>query len=92
MGQPVISSHFLATDSCTAMPPPLEITNSEKSSLANSGRLIRPLNSVFTAGKTFILYLANSLIVPAMSRGLGIRMFIAPVRMPSRPQVMKAKT
>jgi len=87
-----MASHFFATASCTAMPPPLEMTSSEKSSFAKSGLLASPLNSVFTAGKTLILYLERSLIVLARSRGFGIRTFSAPVRNPSRPQVTKANT
>ena len=86
------ASHFLATVSWIAMAPPLVITSDEKSSFAKSGWLSSPLNSVLTPGKMFILYLARSLIVAFMSRGLGIRMLSAPVRMPSRPQVMNAKT
>ena len=87
-----MASHFLATASCTAMPPPLEMARPEKSSLAKSGWLASPLNSVFTPGKMLMWYLASSAIVPFMSRGLGMRMLSAPVRMPSSPQVMKAKT
>ena len=87
-----MASHFRATASCTAMPPPLEITNPEKSSLANSGWSANPLNSVLTAGNMLTWYLASSLIMPFMSRGFGMRTLSAPVRRPSRPQVMKAKT
>ena len=73
------------------MPPPLQITTPEKSSLLNSGWFTSALYSVFTAGSMLNLYFDSSLMKPPMSRGLGIRMFIAPMRMPHMAQAVSAK-
>ncbi|MNT12173.1 hypothetical protein D3C72_1470930 [compost metagenome] len=91
IGQPVLSSHFLATASCTAMPPPLATRRPEKSTLLISGLLISALYSVLTAGNMLNLYFCSSLMKPGMSRGFGISTLVPPLRMPSRQQTVSAK-
>ena len=50
IGQPVIFNQRSATAFVTAMPPPFEMRNWEKSNFANSGWAASPLNRVLTAG------------------------------------------
>ncbi|MDT4842436.1 hypothetical protein FQZ97_763380 [compost metagenome] len=56
-----------------------------------SGWFARPLNSVFTAGKLWKVCLASSLSTAGRSRGLGMRITLPPVRMPSIMFTVKAK-
>ena len=73
------------------MPPPLEITSSEKSSREKPGSAASALNSVLTAGKMWILWPRSVSMKPGMSRGLGTRMFRWPMRAPSMKQAVSAK-
>src|SRR5471030_3306272 len=91
MDTPVTFSHLSLTACCTAMPPPLAIFRPEKSSLENSGWLTSALYSVLTAGSKLNGRLASSLMKPLISRGFGIRMLSAPMRMPHMAQAVSAK-
>ncbi|MDT4856973.1 hypothetical protein FQZ97_913800 [compost metagenome] len=91
MGQPVFSSQSLATAPCTAMPPPTDTLRLLQFTVLKSGWLANPLNKVLTAGKLWKVCLLSSFNTAGRSRGLGIRMFMAPVRMPSIMFTVNAK-
>jgi hypothetical protein len=73
------------------MPPPTETFRLDQSTLPKSGWLARPLNSVLTAGKLWNLCLDSSFSTAGRSRGFGIRISFAPVRMLSIIPTVKAK-
>jgi len=70
----------LATASCTAMPPPRTGSGARSRACGTPRCSAQAVNSVFTAGKTWNLYLASSLTKPGMSRGLGSSTHWPPMR------------
>ena len=90
-GDFVISSQRSATARCTAIPPPSVIFRCEKSSEAKPGVCMRALKSVFTPVIAEKRCLPSSATKPGMSRGLGIRTFLAPNFMKVRQFPVSAK-
>ena len=61
----MIRNQRRAVACCTAMPPPLETTRSEKSRRANAASFVKALNKVFTAGNMFTRWRASVFTKPA---------------------------
>ena len=57
----------------------------------HNGHIVELLNEQYTDLRMLNGYLASSLMKPGMSRGFGIRRFMAPTRMPHMAQQVSAK-
>ena len=62
------------------MPPPIDSTKDDQSTLTMSGWCAKALNKVFTAGNEWKGWRASSLNTAGRSRGLGSRMLAPPIR------------
>ena len=77
-GEPVSSCHLVATESCTAIPPPNDTFRLLKSMFLKSGWFSKPLNNVFTPVMSEKGFFFRSLINAGISRGFVINTFLAP--------------